>query len=162
MGTKTLSQQSTVSFYFVNMSHRKFSAPRHGSLAFLPRKRTKHHRGKVKSFPKDDQSKPPHLTAFMAYKAGMTHVVRDVDKVGSKVHKKRSCATSDCFGSSTNDHHRHCWLRRNANWFAHVDDCLGAAFKHRIFASLVQELVPCQEKGFHALPKIVRQSRENH
>ena len=70
------------------MSHRKFSAPRHGSLAFLPRKRTKHHRGKVKSFPKDDQSKPPHLTAFMAYKAGMTHVVRDVDKVGSKVHKK--------------------------------------------------------------------------
>jgi len=88
MGTKTLSQQSTVSFYFVNMSHRKFSAPRHGSLAFLPRKRTKHHRGKVKSFPKDDQSKPPHLTAFMAYKAGMTHVVRDVDKVGSKVHKK--------------------------------------------------------------------------
>jgi len=88
MGTKTLSQRSTVSFYFVNMSHRKFSAPRHGSLAFLPRKRTKHHRGKVKSFPKDDQSKPPHLTAFMAYKAGMTHVVRDVDKVGSKVHKK--------------------------------------------------------------------------
>merc|ERR1712000_42259 len=88
MGTKTLSQQSTVSFYFVNMSHRKFSAPRHGSFAFLPRKRTKHHRGKVKSFPKDDQSKPPHLTAFMAYKAGMTHVVRDVDKVGSKVHKK--------------------------------------------------------------------------
>jgi hypothetical protein len=31
-----------------NMSHRKFEAPRHGSLAFLPRKRAARHRGKVK------------------------------------------------------------------------------------------------------------------
>merc|ERR1712137_117252 len=38
--------------------------------------------------PKDDASKPPHLTAFMTYKAGMTHVVRDVDKPGSMLHKK--------------------------------------------------------------------------
>lgn len=36
----------------------------------------------------DDPSKPPHLTAFMAYKAGMTHIVREVDRSGSKVHKK--------------------------------------------------------------------------
>lgn len=70
------------------MSHRKFEAPRHGSLAFLPKKRSSRHRGKVKAFPKDDASKPCHLTAFMGYKAGMTHVVRDVDKPGSKVHKK--------------------------------------------------------------------------
>mmetsp|Transcript_109658 Transcript_109658/g.305625 ORF Transcript_109658/g.305625 Transcript_109658/m.305625 type:complete len:419 (+) Transcript_109658:89-1345(+) len=70
------------------MSHRKFERPRHGSLGFLPRKRTKHHHGKIKSFPKDDPSKPPHLTAFMSYKAGMTHIVRDVDKPGSKLHKK--------------------------------------------------------------------------
>merc|ERR1719245_1318411 len=40
------------------------------------------------SFPKDDQSKPPHLTAFMSYKAGMTHIVRDMDRPGSKLHKK--------------------------------------------------------------------------
>lgn len=70
------------------MSHRKFEAPRHGSLAFLPKKRSARHRGKVKSFPKDDASKPCHLTAFMGYKAGMTHIVRDVDKPGSKLHKK--------------------------------------------------------------------------
>ncbi|KAF4672242.1 60S ribosomal protein L3 [Perkinsus chesapeaki] len=70
------------------MSHRKFEVPRHGSLGFLPRKRTRHHKGKVKSFPKDDQSKPCHLTAFMGYKAGMTHIVRDVDKPGSKLHRK--------------------------------------------------------------------------
>jgi len=70
------------------MSHRKFSAPRHGSLGFLPRKRASRHRGKVKGWPKDDPSKPCHLTAFISYKAGMTHVVREVDRPGSKVNKK--------------------------------------------------------------------------
>uniref|UniRef100_A0A3Q3EED4 Large ribosomal subunit protein uL3 n=1 Tax=Labrus bergylta TaxID=56723 RepID=A0A3Q3EED4_9LABR len=70
------------------MSHRKFSAPRHGSLGFLPRKRSRRHRGKAKSFPKDDPSKPVHLTAFLGYKAGMTHIVREVDRPGSKVNKK--------------------------------------------------------------------------
>jgi large subunit ribosomal protein L3e len=70
------------------MSHRKFSAPRHGSLGFLPKKRAKRHRGKVKAFPKDDPSKPVHLTAFIGFKAGMTHIVREVDKPGSKVNKK--------------------------------------------------------------------------
>ncbi|KAH7036223.1 ribosomal protein L3-domain-containing protein, partial [Linnemannia elongata] len=70
------------------MSHRKFERPRHGSLGFLPRKRASRHQGKAKSFPKDDASKPVHLTAFMGYKAGMTHVVRDLDRPGSKMHKK--------------------------------------------------------------------------
>ena len=43
------------------MSHRKFECPRHGSLAFLPKKRTRKHKGKLRSFPKDDASKvsPP-------------------------------------------------------------------------------------------------------
>lgn len=41
--------------------------------------------GKVKTFPKDNQSATPHLTAFMAYKAGMTHVVREVEKPGSSI-----------------------------------------------------------------------------
>jgi len=70
------------------MSHRKFERPRHGSLGFVPRKRTAYHQGKVKTFPTDDKTKPCHLTAFMAYKAGMTHIMREVDKPGSKVHKK--------------------------------------------------------------------------
>ncbi|KAK9720723.1 60S ribosomal protein L3 [Basidiobolus ranarum] len=70
------------------MSHRKFEAPRHGSLGFLPRKRSRTHRGRVKSFPKDDPSKPVHMTAFLGYKAGMTHIVRDLDRPGSKNHKK--------------------------------------------------------------------------
>jgi len=73
------------------MSHRKFEHPRHGSLGFLPKKRSVHPRGKVKTFPKDDASKPCHLTAFMGFKAGMTHIMRDVDRPGSKLHKKEAC-----------------------------------------------------------------------
>lgn len=72
------------------MSHRKFEQPRHGSLGFLPRKRTKHHRGRIRSFPRDDPSKNPHLTAFMGYKAGMTHILREVNRAGSKLHKKET------------------------------------------------------------------------
>jgi len=70
------------------MSHRKFEAPRHGSKGFLPKKRSKRYRGKVKAFPADDPSKPVHMTCFMGYKAGMTHIVRDMDRPGSKVNKK--------------------------------------------------------------------------
>jgi len=70
------------------MSHRKFRAPRHGNLGFQPRKRAARHRGRVRSFPKDDKSQPCHLTAFLGYKAGMTHIVREMDKLGSKMHKK--------------------------------------------------------------------------
>lgn len=71
------------------MSHRKFRAPRHGSLAFLPRKRAARHRGRVKSFPKDNKAAKPHLTAFIGYKAGMTHIVRDLDRPGNKRFHKR-------------------------------------------------------------------------
>jgi len=70
------------------MSHRKFEAPRRGSLGFLPRKRTQKHRGKIRKFPRDDPKKAPHLTAFMGYKAGMTHILRELKKPGSKLHNK--------------------------------------------------------------------------
>jgi hypothetical protein len=40
------------------------------------------------SFPKDDAKKPVHLTAAMGYKAGMTTIVRDLDRPGAKAHKK--------------------------------------------------------------------------
>jgi len=72
------------------MSHKKFEQPRNGSLGFLPRKRCKRHRGRIRSFPKDDAKQQPHLTAFMGYKAGMTHVLREVNKPGSKLHKKET------------------------------------------------------------------------
>jgi len=72
----------------IAMSHRKFERPRHGSLGFLPKKRCTKTKGKIKSFPIDDEKKEPHLTGFMGYKAGCTHICRDVDKPGSKAHKK--------------------------------------------------------------------------
>jgi len=70
------------------MSHRKYEAPRRGSLGFLPRKRTKKHRGKIRKFPRDNQAKDPHFTAFLGYKAGMTHIVRVPERIGSKLHNK--------------------------------------------------------------------------
>jgi len=70
------------------MSHRKFSAPRHGSMAFTPKRRIAQHRPKIKSFPRDDKKKAVHLTAFPAYKAGMSHILRISDKPGSKSNKK--------------------------------------------------------------------------
>lgn len=52
-------------------------------MAFYPKKRAQRHRGKVKAFPKDDPTKPVHLTCFISYKAGMTHIVREADRPGS-------------------------------------------------------------------------------
>ena len=70
------------------MSHRKYSCPRKGNLGFIPRKRTKHHRGRIRAFPKDDRTKSPHFTAFGGFKAGMTHILRDVDRTKAKLDKK--------------------------------------------------------------------------
>ena len=57
-------------------------------MGFLPKKRAARHRGKVKSFPKDDPAQKPHLTAFLGFKAGMTHIVREANRPGSKLNKK--------------------------------------------------------------------------
>ena len=70
------------------MSHRKFEHPRCGSLGFLPRKRTKKHHGHIRKFPKEKAGDKLHLTAYCGFKAGMTHIVREVTKPGSRLHKK--------------------------------------------------------------------------
>uniref|UniRef100_A0A8D3AUP5 Ribosomal protein L3 like n=2 Tax=Scophthalmus maximus TaxID=52904 RepID=A0A8D3AUP5_SCOMX len=72
----------------LNWSHRKFHAPRHGHMGFLPHKRSKKHRGRVRTWPKDDPSQPVHLTAFLGYKAGMTHTLRDMHRTGLKQAKR--------------------------------------------------------------------------
>merc|ERR1712217_344720 len=74
--------------FYKKMSHRKFEKPRSGHLGFLPRKRTRKHRGKVRSFPKDNTSAAPHFTAFSGFKAGMTHITRDIHRIDSRLHKK--------------------------------------------------------------------------
>lgn len=46
------------------------------------------HTDNATSFPKDDPKQKVHLTATMGYKAGMTTIVRDLDRPGAKLHKK--------------------------------------------------------------------------
>lgn len=71
------------------MSCRKFEAPRHGSLQFRPKRRSSSIRPSIKTFPDDDASKPCHLTAFLTYKAGMTHVIRSLEyRVKNKIATK--------------------------------------------------------------------------
>jgi hypothetical protein len=78
-----------------SLVYRKFEAPRHGHLGFGPRKRTRSHRGRVKAYPKDDAKKPVHMTAFMGYKAGMTHIVRDLERPGSSKYSNRETLKLD-------------------------------------------------------------------
>lgn len=61
------------------MGHRKTHAPRHGSLAYLPRKRAKRLLGRIRFWPKIE-TETPRLLGFTGYKAGMTHVFTIEDK----------------------------------------------------------------------------------
>lgn len=88
-------------------SHRKFHAPRHGHMGFLPHKRSKKHRGRVRKWPKDDPSQPVHLTAFLGYKAGMTHTLREVHRTGLSMYttglKTFTLSDSRCLFERTMD-----------------------------------------------------------
>src|SRR3990170_1139829 len=61
------------------MGHRKKHAPRHGSLAYLPRHRAKHHVARIRYWPKITAT-APRLLGFTAYKAGMTYVFTIEDR----------------------------------------------------------------------------------
>lgn len=76
-------------FFSPVMSCRKFEAPRHGSLQFRPKRRADSIRPSIKAFPKDEASSPCHITAFLSYKAGMTHVIKTKEyKVKNKLATK--------------------------------------------------------------------------
>jgi large subunit ribosomal protein L3 len=64
------------------MGHRKQSAPRHGSLAYHPRKRAAKFTGRWRSWGNLSYDSPTIL-GFAAYKAGMTHVILIEDKQNS-------------------------------------------------------------------------------
>jgi len=63
------------------MGHRKKSAPKQGSLAYLPRGRAKRTVGRIRYWPKVEEG--PTMLGFMGYKAGMTHITMIEDKPGS-------------------------------------------------------------------------------
>lgn len=64
------------------MGHRKFSAPRRGSLGFRPRKRASRILPRVRSWPELGLERPA-LLAFIGYKVGMGHVIMVDDREGS-------------------------------------------------------------------------------
>jgi large subunit ribosomal protein L3 len=61
------------------MGHRKHHAPRHGSLAYLPRQRAKKPVARIRYWPKIDAD-TPKLLGFAGYKAGMTYVFSIEDR----------------------------------------------------------------------------------
>src|SRR5512136_1313778 len=61
------------------MGHRKTHAPKHGSLAYLPRHRAKRTVARIRFWPRTD-SPTPRLLGFMGFKAGMTYVFAIEDR----------------------------------------------------------------------------------
>jgi large subunit ribosomal protein L3 len=63
------------------MGHRKYSAPRRGSLAYLPRGRASHWTPRIRFWP--DYQGAPRLLGFAGFKAGTTHVTVVDNRQGS-------------------------------------------------------------------------------
>jgi large subunit ribosomal protein L3 len=70
------------------MGHRKKSAPKRGSLAFLPRGRAAREFGRIRFWPEVEVG--PTMLGFMGYKAGMIHVFILEDKIGSPDYGKET------------------------------------------------------------------------
>jgi len=61
------------------MGHRKKHAPKHGSLAYLPRKRARKPIARIRYWPKIEAD-TPRLLGFTGYKVGMTYVFTIEDR----------------------------------------------------------------------------------
>lgn len=68
------------------MGHRKKHAPRHGSLAFLPRKRATVFKGRIRHWV--DNSEDISFLGFAGFKAGMTHITYIEDQKNSPYYGK--------------------------------------------------------------------------
>jgi large subunit ribosomal protein L3 len=68
------------------MAHRKKHAPRHGSLAFLPRKRAAQIKGRVRNWL--DNQDDINFLGFAGFKAGMTHITYIEDQRNSPYYGK--------------------------------------------------------------------------
>ncbi|MFX1418489.1 MAG: 50S ribosomal protein L3 [Promethearchaeota archaeon] len=68
------------------MGHRKKHAPRHGSLAFLPRKRATQLKGRVRNWL--DSLDKANFLGFAGFKAGMTHITYIEDQKNSPYYGK--------------------------------------------------------------------------
>jgi large subunit ribosomal protein L3 len=61
------------------MGHRKYSAPRRGSIAFRPRARAKSIESRIRNWPRNSEEKS-NLTGFAGFKAGVIHVLTVDDR----------------------------------------------------------------------------------
>lgn len=68
------------------MGHRKKHAPRHGSLAYLPRKRATSAKGRIRHWL--DNSDGINYLGFAGFKAGMTHITYIEDQKNSPYYGK--------------------------------------------------------------------------
>jgi large subunit ribosomal protein L3 len=68
------------------MGHRKKHAPRHGSLAFLPRKRASSEKARVRHW--RDTTEDIKFLGFAGFKAGMTHITYIEDQKNSPYYGK--------------------------------------------------------------------------
>ncbi len=66
------------------MGRRRKSAPKHGSLAYLPRGRAKSPIGKINYWPPIEADSPT-LLGFSGYKVGMSYIYTISDKTGSPI-----------------------------------------------------------------------------
>ncbi|EJW05055.1 hypothetical protein EDEG_00836 [Edhazardia aedis USNM 41457] len=81
------------------MSCRKYEAPRHGSLAYCPRKRANSVKQSLRAFPKDKGGEC-HLTATIGYKTGMSHIIRTSERQ-RPTQKKQKATTHEVFDAVT-------------------------------------------------------------
>ena len=63
------------------MGHRKYSAPKRGSLSYLPRGRSSHWAPRIRFWP--EYVGAPKLLAFAGFKAGTSHVTIVDNRQGS-------------------------------------------------------------------------------
>jgi large subunit ribosomal protein L3e len=105
----------------------------------------------------------------MGYKAGMTTIVRDLDRPGAKMHKKeiveavtvietppvRMTRTFSQLATNLqfvpDDGRRSSWLYRNPTRPTISHYCLGRAFERRGQAKVLQKLVQVKEEGLHPI-----------
>ena len=70
------------------MGHRRHSAPRRGSLAYLPRGRAKSMEARIRAWPKID-SDEPKLLGYAGFKAGCVQLVSIDDRDKTPNHGKQ-------------------------------------------------------------------------
>mmetsp|Transcript_4464 Transcript_4464/g.10513 ORF Transcript_4464/g.10513 Transcript_4464/m.10513 type:complete len:374 (-) Transcript_4464:174-1295(-) len=73
------------------MSHRKYERPRHGSLGYLPRKRSKSFRNYKTSQNYESDNTFPYINIFIGHKIGMTHILRNSKNSSSRLFNKEVC-----------------------------------------------------------------------